>query len=400
MAWLHEAKRLNKETGKQGAYYAIQWREAGKVRTRGIGFLTGTEAKQMLKVFEGRQAAGLPLDPPPPTAPSSSAEGAPVEVVPVAPVVSTLKKYLDENFLPVVARDKAPRTYSCAQTAAAALTSILGAQPLDTITYALVDAYITARHGLGRRSRTITIELTLLKRCLVHAQKCKVIATVPELPTFSLRDQKKHRFLSVEQTHKLLAALHPIAVQPHTVTRGAPPITRDRLTYLAVLMALNLGMRRGEILSRGWEDVRWDQGKTGALFIGAKPSIRFEMKMRKDRSVPLPPELRSELLLAHAEVGSPASGWIFTAPNDSTKPRKDFGIALRRACRRAGIPVIHPHGLRHTWASRLAMAGVDRRTLMELGGWSSGAMLDEIYSHCTDVHKDDVMARMGVGLPD
>ncbi len=43
------------------------------------------------------------------------------------------------------------------------------------------------------------------------------------------------------------------------------------------------------------------------------------------------------------------------------------------------------------------MQGVDRRTLMELGGWKEGRMLDEIYAHTTDAHKAEVMARMGIG---
>lgn len=392
MAWLTEAKRLNHESGKKELYYAIQWREAGAKRTKGLGFLTSIEAKQSLKIFEGKLAAGEPVEPPR-TVSGSLPEVAPAEV-------KTLSNYLDNTYLPVIEREKALRTYDSARFAAKALKATLGAHPLDTIDYALVDSYVTTRRKLGRRSRTITIELTLLRGCLAHAHKCKLITAVPELPTLSLRDQKAHRFLTVEESKKLLAELRPLTEQPHVVTRGAPPICRDRLSYLAVLMALNLGMRKGEILSRGWEDVLWDQGKTGALFVGAKPSIRFEMKMRRDRTLPLPPELRTELVLAHSAAGAPMSGWVFPGPGAVSRPRKDFGIALRRACKRAGIPIVHPHGLRHTWASRLAMAGVDRRTLMELGGWTSGEVLDEIYSHSTDPHKEDVMTRMGLGIPD
>ena len=38
------------------------------------------------------------------------------------------------------------------------------------------------------------------------------------------------------------------------------------------------------------------------------------------------------------------------------------------------------HGLRHTWASRLTMAGVDPRTLQTLGNWRSLSMVER-YSH-------------------
>jgi site-specific recombinase XerD len=43
------------------------------------------------------------------------------------------------------------------------------------------------------------------------------------------------------------------------------------------------------------------------------------------------------------------------------------------------------HANRHTWASRLTMAGVDPRTIMALGGWSNMGMLAR-YSHLTPGH--------------
>ena len=41
------------------------------------------------------------------------------------------------------------------------------------------------------------------------------------------------------------------------------------------------------------------------------------------------------------------------------------------------------------------MAGVDRRTVMDVGGWKESRVLDEIYSHVTDEHVAEVMSKMG-----
>jgi integrase len=41
---------------------------------------------------------------------------------------------------------------------------------------------------------------------------------------------------------------------------------------------------------------------------------------------------------------------------------------------------VTPHVLRHTFASRLAMAAVDPRTIQELGGWASLEMVER-YTH-------------------
>jgi site-specific recombinase XerD len=53
-----------------------------------------------------------------------------------------------------------------------------------------------------------------------------------------------------------------------------------------------------------------------------------------------------------------------------------------------------PHVLRHTFASRLVKAGVDLRTVQELGGWSSLAMVQR-YSHPDEEHKLEAVQRLG-----
>lgn len=293
-------------------------------------------------------------------------------------------------------RDKAVRTANSVRSSTKALSATLGEKRLDEIDYKCVDGYITARLKLQRRPRTVAIEVAALRSCLVYAVACGDLKVMPTLPTVRQKGAKPHRCFTPEQCVALLEALRPLSEQPHVVTRGAPPICRDRLTYLAVLLALNLGMRKGEILSRSWEDLDRSQGPHGTLIVGPQPTIGFEVKTRRTRALPLTPEVRAELDRAHAEAGCPSSGWIFPSPVDGSKPRKDFYTALRRACKRAGLPAIHPHGLRHSWTTRLAIAGVDRRTLIELGGWSNGEMLDDIYAHTSDTHKADVMAKSGL----
>lgn len=392
MAWLHEQKRVRRKTGKKAPYWSIKWRdEKGLTHTRAIGYCTKSEAKRALKVIEGKLAAGEPVTP------KSSAAGSSIPRTAKKSEVPTLRSYLDDVYLTVVARDKAPKTVGSAHTAANALKDIMGDLRLDQISFAVIDAYLNERRKLGRKSRTLKIELWCLGGALQHAEDCGVIESVPKFPKVRLNDARPHRYLTPKESVALLDALKPLKKQPHRVTRGKPPITRDRLTYLAVLMALNTGARKNEILTRRWEDVHWNQGQYGTLIIGPQEQIDYKVKTRRSRVVPLTPELAAEMTAVHGELGSPGKGWIFPSPGKGVdQPRRDFGQALKRACKRAGLPPIHPHGLRHTWASRLAMAGVDRKALMELGGWKEGRMLDEIYAHVTSEHKVEIMARMGL----
>jgi integrase len=387
MAWLNEKKRVNKAIGKTGTYWALAWREDGKVRTRGLGFCTREEARRSLKVAEGKLAAGEQVAPTP-TGDGSSAKDAAREVW-------TLGDYMEKVYLPVVQRDKAPGTHRAARDASRALTAVIGHVYLDRVDFALVDHYLSERKKLGRHSRTLILELWVLRGALVHAQACGVIAQVPRLPTVKDRDRKPHRYLTAEESERLLAAIRPPDSQPE-VTRGRPPLQYDYLSYLAVLMALNTGMRKGEILSRRWEDVHWDRGPCGALVVCARPEISFRVKTGRERAVPLTPELREELDVARTRAGRPDRGWIFPSPGAVDLPRKDFKKALKAACARAGLPPIYPHALRHSWASRLAMAGVDRKALMEIGGWADGKMLDQVYAHVTDAHVAEVMVNAGI----
>jgi site-specific recombinase XerD len=60
---------------------------------------------------------------------------------------------------------------------------------------------------------------------------------------------------------------------------------------------------------------------------------------------------------------------------------------------RAKLAEVTIHTLRHAFASRLAMAGVDLRTIQELGGWSNLEMVQR-YSHLSPSHKAEAVEKI------
>ena len=74
--------------------------------------------------------------------------------------------------------------------------------------------------------------------------------------------------------------------------------------------------------------------------------------------------------------------------NQHGKPLRIYALrdAFEIAVERAGILDFHLHDLRHTFASRLVMAGVDLRTVQELMGHKTIAMTLR-YAHLSSDHK-------------
>ena len=139
-----------------------------------------------------------------------------------------------------------------------------------------------------------------------------------------------------------------------------------------IRLALNTGMRRGEMLGLEWQRV---DIKAGLIHLEA-----VHTKAGKRRSVPLNDTARSALIsrMRFRAGNCPASRWVFC---DQTGDRiacvkRSFGTA----CRRAGIEDFHVHDLRHTCAAWLVSAAVPLPEVRDLLGHSTITMTER-YAH-------------------
>lgn len=136
-----------------------------------------------------------------------------------------------------------------------------------------------------------------------------------------------------------------------------------------VVLAMHTGMRKEEQFSLLRTHVHLDRGV--AMVPRAKP--------RKPRVVALNSIAQDILREAMGEHDLP---WVFPGPRRRGPIGANNWMARvwRPALREAGIEDLRWHDLRHTFASRLAAAGVPTRTLQDLLGHSSPAMTAR-YAH-------------------
>jgi integrase/recombinase XerD len=122
----------------------------------------------------------------------------------------------------------------------------------------------------------------------------------------------------------------------------------------AILMLLSrLGLRTGEVAALRLEDLDW---RTGEIVVHGKGS-------RQER-LPLPVDV-GEAIVGWLRDGRPdcESRFVFTrarAPHDGLRP-SSLNSVVHLACRRAGVPEVGPHRLRHTAATQMLRAGASLR---------------------------------------
>jgi len=144
-----------------------------------------------------------------------------------------------------------------------------------------------------------------------------------------------------------------------------------------IVMAINTGMRRGEIFDLKWFDVDFNRRMV---------HIR-QSKSGRPRAIPL--NATTQTLLE----GLPkTSEYVFASPKTSGRVN-DVGRQFERAVMKAGLADFHFHDLRHTAATRMADAGADPFTLAAILGHSDIRMTAR-YTHATDEAKRRAVDRL------
>jgi site-specific recombinase XerD len=181
---------------------------------------------------------------------------------------------------------------------------------------------------------------------------------VPEQPVDVLTDAE-------------LAALLATCERP---TRGtATQVFTDRRDAAILRMFVDTGARLGEIAGMKWHpkdeessDIDLDTGEVE--FLGKSRRRRVSVGRKAVRAVDRYIRVRG----THADSASP---WLWLGKKGHFTD-SGIGNMVRARGREAGLPSLHAHQLRHTYAHVALSAGMQETDLMRVAGWKSREMLE------------------------
>ncbi len=230
----------------------------------------------------------------------------------------------------------------------------------------------------GLSSRTVHYIYGILSEAFSHAVKTGLlyrnVATAMNPPRVD---------------HKTIPTLAP---EQLATFFGAAKTTND---YPLFYLLIHTGLRRGEALALKWKDI--DLGATGYLSVthslnrmGGKTLIKEPKTAAGKRRVALSTSLvlvlrqhreAQEALRASLNTTLTDDDYVFCHYNGSPLDPSTISHNFAKTLKKAGLPSIPLHGLRHSHATYLLTAGVHPKIVQERLGHSSIQVTLNTYSH-------------------
>lgn len=267
---------------------------------------------------------------------------------------------------------------------------ILGAIPLTRLSVQHLNGLYAAKLADGLSPRTVRYIHATIHKALHDAQAMSLVQrNVAELATAPRPRRPEMQTFNPEQVRRFLEK-----------TQG------DRLEALYVL-AVTCGMRLGELLALRWSDLDLDNG-----YLMVQRTLRFskdtwiytEPKTAHGRRKIVLTSVACEALRRHrahqaAERLALGPVWInseLVFTDEVGQPLRGITVYRDRfvpLCKRADVPPIRFHDLRHTAATLLLLQGVNAKVVSEMLGHASVTITLSLYAHVLpDMQRDAAAA--------
>ncbi len=299
--------------------------------------------------------------------------------LPIAGERQTLGQYLAWWLQTQKAPRLRPRTYvRYAELVRLHVAPHLGAVPLGRLTpQHLADLYARLlASGLSKRS--VQFVHAVLRGALRQAVRLRLLAVDPTAAVEAPRPERR---------------LPPVLTAADA--RALLQAARGHRLEACFVLALTTGMRLGELLALRWRDVDFDAGRVqvrhtlqrvGGQWLFAEPKTAQSRRALRlcGQAVEALRQHRARQAGERLRAGPAWQDYdlVFCRPDGRPLHAPNFGRQyLEPLLRRAGLPRLRPHDLRHACASLLLAQNVHPKVVQELLGHSQISLTLDTYSH-------------------
>lgn len=311
----------------------------------------------------------------------------------------TLRGFIEHKYKPWVLAERKDAKATLKRLAAN--FGFLDDRPLKEITAWDIQKWRSEQLKAGKAKATSNRDITALRAVLSKAVEWGDLEHHPlhKLKQLKTDDISRVRYLTPAEEERLMAALdereerlrqerdsanrwRQVRKYPLMPSLRKLPFA-DHLKPM-VLLALNTGLRRGELFHLAWSEVNFT---TKILTVDGEKA-----KSGKTRHIPLNSTALS--VLQQWRKQSPDDGLVF--PGKKGQPMTNVKTSWERIVEAAELHNFRWHDMRHDFASKLVMVGVDLNTVRELLGHADLKMTLR-YSHLAPEHKANAVERLASG---
>ena len=278
-----------------------------------------------------------------------------------------LREYLNDKYYPYIKNNQ--RSHKRTKQIIEHNFQFLMKKKIDSITKWEMEKWRKQRSKAGIKPATINRAMTSLKAALNQAIEWEIISENPirGLKRMTVEGGGVVRYLTEAEEKRLMKVLN------------------KRTGYFPVFirLLLNTGIRPREALTLKWDNVSLDRRQLTVLASFAKTN--------KTRHVPINDTLYKVLKAWKKEC---SSEWVFPNPADKkqhiTTVQRVWNVVLKEA----KITNFRLYDCRHTFASKLAMKGVEIYRISELLGHSN-INQTRVYAHLSPDYLTDAVNMIG-----
>lgn len=291
--------------------------------------------------------------------------------------IKTFRQYVEAVYMPALtARCSANTIATYSGNLEKWIYPAFGEYKLTEITGAEIEALFTSMQQKKMAHATVIKSYTILRGVFKRARKTGIIDRNPmelvDRPT-PRKDEAKTETeaYTVDEIRHIMASLEQEPLQWRTMIR----------------LMIDTGVRRGECCGLHWKDVDF---KANTITICCSLSYTPEMgvyldttKNKRNRTIDVDPDVMSLLRQLRLEQTKLAiSPYVFSQGKDPSPIHPQSPTRyLKNFEKKYGVEHLHPHKLRHSFASVAITHGADVASVSEKLGHSDKAVTLRMYTH-------------------